>query len=108
MTWRALVRFGWFGFNGASVGNLVGNTRAAARAMVMTALGGAAGGVGSALVSAYHEGGSGRSGPGQIHITATLNGILSGLVGITANCTTVRLEGTLVIGAVSGVCYFYS
>jgi Amt family ammonium transporter len=38
-------------------------------------------------------------------LTPALNGILAGLVGITANCATVRLEGALVIGAVSGLFY---
>jgi Amt family ammonium transporter len=92
--------FGWFGFNGCSTGVLVGSAHVAARAMLNTALGGATGGVTSAVLSVYGT----RK---QLAVTSTLNGILAGLVGVTANCATVQMEGAFAIGAVSGCIYHF-
>jgi ammonium transporter, Amt family len=102
--------FGWFGFNGCSTGVLVGSAAVACRAMFNTAIGGAVGGISSALLSVHGFGprtspvkGTGRA--HQLPVSAALNGILAGLVGVTANCATVRVEGALVIGAVAGAVF---
>jgi len=98
-----LNRFGWFGFNGCSVSYLVGQSSVAARAMVMTAISGGVSGLAGTLV-AYLQ----ADGRRQIDLSTTLNSILAGLVGITANCATVRLEGAFFIGIMSAVVYVFS
>ena len=93
--------FGWFGFNGCSVGALVGNVTVAARAMVMTVVSASMSAlVTFALMLWFND--------GHVHISQLLNGILSGLVAITANCATVRLEGAMCIGIVSGITFITS
>jgi len=101
--------FGWFAFNGVSTGAIVGSSRVAARAMVMTAVAGAVGGIVSAI---FHSKWEQRNGKGwdhldfaQLHLTPLMNGVLVGLVGITANCATVKVEGAVLIGAGSAILY---
>ena len=98
-------RFGWFGFNGGSVSYFVGHSRVAARAMVMTAVAGGASGLAGTIISYVQEGAIFRR---QIDLSTTLNSILAGLVGITANCATVQLEGAFVIGVGSAAVYVYA
>lgn len=93
--------FGWFGFNGASTIYLVGYANIAARALVMTTVSGGTAGLISGAIWIYF------SGDNQINITPALNGILTGLVGITANCATVELEGAFLIGIGSGIAYSF-
>jgi len=40
-----------------------------------------------------------------MHLTPALNGILGALVGVTANCATVKIEGAILIGIGSGILY---
>ena len=98
--------FGWFGFNGCSVGGLVGSAGPAAHAMAMTAVSGGTAGIFCAALSFRMDGRTGLE--PQVHLSAALNGALSGLVGITANCATVELEGAFLIGCGSAVVYLYS
>jgi len=101
--------FGWFAFNGVSTLAIVGSARTAARAMVMTAIAGAVGGVVSAITHSYWEKKRGfgwdHTNAAEVHLAPVLNGILGALVGITANCSTVKVEGAIIIGAVSGYLY---
>lgn len=66
--------FGWFGFNGVSTSFHFLNPAAAARAMAMTSLSGAAGALSATGLTHLIDKN------GQIHITSLLNGLLSGLV----------------------------
>mmetsp|Transcript_57761 Transcript_57761/g.116069 ORF Transcript_57761/g.116069 Transcript_57761/m.116069 type:complete len:527 (+) Transcript_57761:172-1752(+) len=100
--------FGWFGFNGCSSGHLVGSVRVATTSMVNTALGGAVGGLTSACLAMFGDWLMGVGPLLPLPISATLNGILVGLVAITANCATVKLEGAFAIGVGSGLVYHYS
>mmetsp|Transcript_65513 Transcript_65513/g.122599 ORF Transcript_65513/g.122599 Transcript_65513/m.122599 type:complete len:539 (-) Transcript_65513:261-1877(-) len=101
--------FGWFAFNGVSTLAIVGSARTAARAMVMTAIAGAVGGVVSAITHSCWEKKRGfgwdHTNAAEVHLAPVLNGILGALVGITANCSTVKVEGAIIIGAVSGYLY---
>jgi ammonium transporter, Amt family len=88
---------GWFGFNPGSQLVLTGldNTAAVMRIAVNTLLAAAAGGmVSMALIWKVH---------GKPELSMALNGILAGLVGITANCDRVGNGQAIVIGAVAGV-----
>ncbi|MEM1054413.1 MAG: ammonium transporter [Bacteroidota bacterium] len=87
-----ILWFGWFGFNAGSTG--AGSTALAVIA-VNTFLSAAAGAI---AAMAYTWMRSGRPDVGM-----TLNGVLAGLVGITAGCDAVLPGGALAIGALAGV-----
>ncbi|MCF8564941.1 ammonium transporter [Alicyclobacillus tolerans] len=85
--------FGWFGFNAGStldatsplIGTIAGNTLIAS----------VAGGAAAMFYTMFREG---RADVGQ-----TINGILAGLVAITAGCAYVNMPSALLIGAIAGV-----
>ncbi len=83
---------GWFGFNPGST--TVGDGSIGRIAMT-TNLAAAAGGL-TALISIWAI-------CKKPDISMTLNGVLAGLVAITAPCYTVTLGGAVIIGAVAGV-----
>src|SRR5690606_9340840 len=87
-----LLWFGWFGFNGGSV--LSASPGDVSRVFVTTAIAGAAGAFGALLFSflkfkAYD-------------ITMVLNGILAGLVSITAGADQMAVWESAVIGFIGG------
>ena len=88
-----ILWFGWFGFNGGST--VDGTTPDLAPIIAVTLLGGAGGGVSSMLVSKLRYGHSDAS--------LTLNGVLAGLVGITAGANVFTLPAGLIVGAIAGV-----
>ncbi len=87
-----LLFLGWFGFNGGSV--LSAAPEGVSFVFVTTALAAAAGGLASIAVSW-----------GVIKkpdLSMALNGILAGLVGITAGADSVTLWSSVIIGAIAG------
>ena len=88
-----LLWFGWFGFNGGSV--LSADPDQVSLVFVTTTLAAAAGGIGAFLISklVYKS----------FDLGMVLNGILGGLVGITASADGVLLSAALLIGFVAGV-----
>lgn len=88
---------GWYGFNPASQLAIVGedNTNAVMLIAVNTTLAAAAGGILAMLTTwIIHK---------KPDLTMALNGILAGLVGITANCDSVSNVEAIIIGAVAGI-----
>jgi Amt family ammonium transporter len=88
---------GWYGFNPASQLAIVGadNTNAVMLIAVNTTLAAAAGGILAMLTTWFiHK---------KPDLTMALNGILAGLVGITANCDSVTNVEAIIIGVVAGV-----
>ncbi|TYA74435.1 ammonium transporter [Seonamhaeicola marinus] len=87
-----ILWLGWFGFNGGSV--LSADPELTSLVLVTTCLAAAAGGVVSAFVSflSYKN----------LDLTMFLNGILGGLVGITASADVVTPESAIIIGAIAG------
>ncbi|MDD3275756.1 MAG: ammonium transporter [Kiritimatiellales bacterium] len=88
---------GWYGFNPASQLAIVGadNTNAVMLIAVNTTLAAAAGGILAMLTTWFiHK---------KPDLTMALNGILAGLVGITANCDAVTNVEAIIIGVVAGV-----
>lgn len=87
-----LLWFGWFGFNGGSV--LSADPVAVSLVFVTTALAAAAGAVGAFIVSRLmfktHD------------LSMVLNGILGGLVGITAGADQMSPTDAVLIGCVAG------
>ena len=92
-----ILWFGWFGFNAGSTLN--GNQLIIAKICVTTVIA-AAGGALSALLISWKRAGAADLG-------LTVNGMLGGLVGITAGCAWVEPWAALLIGVVAGfiVCY---
>ncbi|NWH08454.1 MAG: ammonium transporter [Alphaproteobacteria bacterium] len=85
-----LLWFGWFGFNGGST--LAFNDKVA-MIIVHTTLAGAAGGVGGLVLSwSFYR---------RSDVPAILNGVIAGLVGITACCHVVDMGGAILVGATS-------
>ncbi|NEQ45865.1 MAG: ammonium transporter [Leptolyngbya sp. SIOISBB] len=87
-----ILWIGWFGFNPGS--ELAANENIAYIA-ITTNLSGAAGGTIATFVS-WIKG-------GKPDLGMVINGILAGLVGITAGCNQVSLPAAIIIGCVSGV-----
>ena len=93
-----LLFFGWFGFNGGSV--LSANPSDLGLVFTTTALAASAGALGSILVSwVYIK---------KPDLSMALNGILAGLVGITACADIVSVAGALCIGGIAGVIVVFS
>ena len=87
-----LLWFGWFGFNGGSV--LTANPATVSLVLVTTSMAAAAGGITGGLLSWYRD--------EKPDLTMALNGILAGLVGITAGADLMAVWEAVVIGAVAG------
>ncbi|OBX26646.1 Amt family ammonium transporter [Gelidibacter algens] len=88
-----ILWLGWFGFNGGSV--LSADPALTSLVLVTTCLAAAAGGVVAALVSAIKF--------KNLDLTMFLNGILGGLVGITAGADQMSPLDAIVIGAIAGI-----
>lgn len=87
-----LLFFGWFGFNGGSVlaldGELIGVV------LVNTALAGGAGGLTAGVATWMRR--------GSWDVAMMANGILAGLVGITAGADAIAFPLALAVGALAG------
>lgn len=92
-----LLWFGWFGFN---PGSELGMTADVPLIAVTTAVSAAGGGLAAMVVSKLKG--------GMPDIGMALNGILGGLVGITAGCAVVSPSWALVIGILSGIIVVYA
>ena len=106
LTWAALGVFilwlGWFGFNPGSQLAASGevNRTAICHVLLTTNLAAVAGGLGTMAVTwiKYRK----------PSLSLTLNGVLAGLVGITAGCDLVSPLGAVIIGLVCGVILVFS
>ncbi|HNB36898.1 MAG TPA: ammonium transporter [Anaerolineales bacterium] len=93
-----ILFFGWFGFNpGSSLGFVGAFRNLAVIAAVNTLLAGAAGGT-SAMLYAWLIGPTKKPDAGL-----SVNGILAGLVAITAPCAFVDMWAAVVIGLIAGL-----
>lgn len=90
--------FGWFGFNPGST--MAADPDAIARVAINTCIAGAVGGVAATFVAYLSL--------GKPDLSMALNGILAGLVAITASCNWVTPGGSFIIGLVGGVLVVYS
>lgn len=87
-----ILWLGWFGFNGGSV--LSGDPELTSLVLVTTCLAAAAGGVSAFITSALKY--------RQYDLTMFLNGILGGLVGITAGADQMSPNEAVIIGLIAG------
>jgi ammonium transporter, Amt family len=92
-----ILWIGWFGFN---PGSQLAVDAAVPYIAVTTNLAGAAGGIAATVVSWVKD--------GKPDLSMIINGILAGLVGITAGCAYVSYWGAFVIGIVAGILVVYA
>jgi Amt family ammonium transporter len=96
-----LLWFGWYGFNGASTGiavvadGSIWSGYAIARVCVTTTLAAAAGAISALLFSWFWF--------KKPDCSMTMNGVLAGLVAITAPCAVVSPGAAIAIGLIAGV-----
>ncbi|WP_299765242.1 ammonium transporter [uncultured Dokdonia sp.] len=88
-----ILWLGWFGFNGGSV--LSADASSTSLTLVTTCLAAAAGGVVAAITSTVMY--------KNLDLTMFLNGILGGLVGITAGADVMSPTSAIIIGAIAGL-----
>ena len=88
-----ILWLGWFGFNGGSV--LSADPALTSLTLVTTCLAAAAGGIGAAITSFIKD--------KSFDLTMFLNGILGGLVAITAGADQMSPNESVVIGIIGGI-----
>jgi len=93
-----LLFFGWYGFNCGSTLSAQGNMKLAARVATTTTLSACSSGLSSVLLSRAFE--------GVLSVERMGNGILAGLVGITAGCHVVEPWGAILIGFIASLVYY--
>jgi Amt family ammonium transporter len=92
-----ILWIGWYGFNPGSWLSMAPEVPYIA---VTTTLGGAAGGIAGTITSQVTG--------GKPDLTMTINGILAGLVGITAGCDGYSMPAAWVVGFIAGVLVVFS
>ena len=96
-----ILWFGWYGFNCAStLGISGGYSGIAAKVAVTTTLAAAGGAITAGALTSMLE--------GLQDLSAMSNGILAGLVSITAPCSATEPWAALVIGCIGGVVYYFA
>lgn len=88
-----ILWLGWFGFNGGSV--LSADPAATSLVLVTTCLAAATGGMGATFTSWFIS--------KKPDLSMALNGVLAGLVGITAGADQMGIADSLIIGAIAGI-----
>jgi len=93
-----ILWFGWFGFN---AGSTLDATDTSLGAIALhTMLSGASGGTAALLLT--------MSKFGKADPSMTMNGVLAGLVAVTAGCAFVESWSAIIIGALSGIIVIYA
>ena len=87
-----LLWLGWFGFNGGSV--LSADPAATSFVLVTTCLAAAAGGIGAMIAYTFIS--------TKPDLSMALNGILAGLVGITAGADVINPSSAILVGLIAG------
>lgn len=87
-----ILWLGWFGFNG---GSTLTASSDIARIIVNTIVAGAAGGIIAMIISWAQD--------GKPELFATLNGVLAGLVAVTACCDVITPFSAVILGGIAGV-----
>ena len=97
-----ILWMGWFGFNPGSQLAATGevNRIAISHVFLTTNLAAACGGIATMFVTWMKY--------GKPSFSLTLNGVLAGLVGITASCDAVDAWGAIIIGLVCGIVLVYA
>ncbi len=90
-----ILWFGWFGFNPGSTLAAVGKWELIGHVATNTFLASAMGGISTMVYTMWRY--------KKVDITMVINGILAGLVAITAGCNVVEPNAALIIGLIAGM-----
>ena len=90
-----ILWFGWFGFNPGSTLAAVGKWELIGTVATNTFLASAAGGIATMIYTQLRY--------KKVDITMVINGVLAGLVAITAGCNVVSHNSAIVIGLIAGI-----
>jgi ammonium transporter, Amt family len=93
-----ILWLGWFGFNPGSV--MAADPKAITHIALTTNMAGAVGGIAATITAWFYL--------GKPDLSMIINGILAGLVGITASCAWVSIPSSIVIGLISGILVVFS
>jgi Amt family ammonium transporter len=93
-----ILWLGWFGFNPGST--MAANPDAISHILITTNMAAAAGASTATLTSWFQF--------GKPDLSMIINGVLAGLVAITASCAYVNVPSAIVIGAIAGIIIVYS
>jgi len=93
-----ILWFGWYGFNCGSTVAVSGAMATGALVAVTTTLGAASAGLTTAII--------GRILHKKWNIGVACNGILAGLVSITAPCAVIAPVSAIIIGSIGGILYY--
>ncbi|MBD1897544.1 ammonium transporter [Coleofasciculus sp. FACHB-129] len=88
-----ILWLGWFGFNPGST--MAADPNAITHIALTTNMGGAAGGIAATITAWLYL--------GKPDLSMIINGILAGLVSVTASCAFISIGSSLIIGLVGGV-----
>jgi Amt family ammonium transporter len=88
-----ILWLGWFGFNPGSV--MAADPSAISHIALTTNMAGAVGGIAATFTAWFYL--------GKPDLSMIINGILAGLVGVTASCAYVSIESAAIIGLIAGV-----
>lgn len=90
-----ILWFGWFGFNPGSTLAAVGKWELIGSVATNTFLASAAGGISTMIYTQFWY--------KKVDITMVINGVLAGLVAVTAGCNVVSPNSAIVIGLIAGI-----
>jgi ammonium transporter, Amt family len=90
-----ILWFGWFGFNPGSTLGAVGKWNDIGNVATNTFLASAAGGISTMIYTQFWY--------KKVDITMVINGVLAGLVAITAGCNAVSHNSAIIIGLIAGI-----
>jgi ammonium transporter, Amt family len=93
-----ILWLGWFGFNPGSV--MAADPKAITHIALTTNMAGAVGGIAATVTAWFYL--------GKPDLSMIINGILAGLVGVTASCAWVSIPSSIVIGLISGIIVVFS
>lgn len=93
-----ILWLGWFGFNPGST--MSADPEAISHIILTTNMAAATGGVGATITSWIYL--------GKPDLTMIINGVLAGLVGITASCAFVAIGSAAIIGLAAGIIVVFS
>jgi ammonium transporter, Amt family len=99
-----ILWIGWYGFNPGSV---LAMNETVPYVAVTTTLGAAGGGIAATLASELPGFGPDKR-PGKPDLTMTINGILVGLVSVTAGCDGISMTAAWVMGFIGGILVVFS
>ncbi|MBD2339405.1 ammonium transporter [Calothrix sp. FACHB-156] len=93
-----ILWLGWFGFNPGSV--MAADPNAITHIALTTNMAGAVGGLAATITAWLYL--------GKPDLSMIINGILAGLVGVTASCAYINVGSSVIIGLVAGVLVVFS